>query len=60
MLNNQSEFQREDIEEQFLRQEWDRMAEYTNDVFPIDDKMLTLEEDAIKNPEPDEEGGPDG
>ena len=56
MLNNQKEWQRDEIEEQYLRQEWDKMAEYTNEVFPMDNKMLTLEEDAILNPDVDDEG----
>lgn len=32
------------------------MAEYTNEVFPMDNKMLTLEEDFKLNPDVDDEG----
>ena len=39
-----------------MRQEWDKMAEYTNEVFPMDNKMLTLEEDFKLNPDVDDEG----
>ena len=47
---------RDDIEEQYLREEWDKMAEYSNEVFPMDNKMLTIEEDLKLNPDDDEEG----